>query len=75
VDGEALIVLADSAEVAVLNRIGSRIWELADGSRTVAEIVKIIVAEYETTPEQADRDVTSFIQQLVENRMLMLQDE
>jgi coenzyme PQQ biosynthesis protein PqqD len=74
VDGEALIVLADSGEVTVLNDVGSRIWELADGSRSVAEIVEAIVSEYDTTPEQAEADVRSFVHELVENQMLVLSE-
>jgi coenzyme PQQ biosynthesis protein PqqD len=72
VDGEALLVLADSGEVTVLNGVGSRIWELVDGSRSVGQIVDTIVTEYDTTREQAEQDVSSFIQELVDNKMLVL---
>jgi hypothetical protein len=75
VDGEAVIILADSGEVIVLNEIGSRIWELADSSRSIREIVEAIFAEYDTTREQAEQDVTSFIEELVKNEMLVLKDE
>jgi coenzyme PQQ biosynthesis protein PqqD len=75
VDGEALIVLADSGEVTVLNSIGSRVWELADGSRSVGEIVETIVAEYDTTREQAEQDVVAFLQELEQGKMLVLNDE
>ena len=74
VDGEALIVLADSGEVIVLNRVGSRLWELMDGSRSVGEIVEAIVTEFDTTQEQAEQDVGAFIRELVENRMLVLHE-
>lgn len=74
VDGEALIVLADSGEVTVLNEVGSRIWKLADGSRSVAEIIETIAAEYDTTPQQAQQDVESFVRELVENQMLVLSE-
>lgn len=75
IDGEAVIVLPESEEVNVLNEIGSCIWELVDGMRSVGEITEIIVAEYDITPEEAERDVGEFIQELVENKMLVLANE
>ena len=75
IEGEAVIVLPESGQVTVLNEVGSRIWELIDGTRSVGEITKMIVAEYDVTAEQAERDVNEFIQELVENEMLVLADE
>ncbi len=75
IDGEAVIVLPQSGQVTVLNEVGSRIWELIDGTRSVGEITEIIVAEYDVTAEQAERDVAEFIQELVENKMLVLADK
>jgi hypothetical protein len=75
IDGEAVIVLPESGQVNVLNEVGSRIWELIDGTRNVGEITKIIVAEYDVTAEQAERDISDFIQELVDNKMLVLADE
>ncbi len=75
IDGEAVIVLPESGQVTVLNEVGSRIWELIDGTRSVGEITEAIVAEYDVTAEQAERDVEEFIQELVENKMLVLSDE
>jgi len=75
IDGEAVIVLPESGQVNVLNEVGSRIWELIDGTRNVGEITEIIVAEYDVAAEQAERDISDFIQELVDNKMLVLADE
>ncbi len=75
IDGEAVIVLPESSQVNVLNQVGSRIWELIDGIRSVGEITEAIVAEYDVTAEQAEQDVDEFIQELVGNKMLVLADE
>jgi hypothetical protein len=74
VDGEAVVILADSGNVNVFNPVGTRIWELADGSRSVRQIADAIAAEYEVTPEVALQDVTEFVQKLVETLALTLQD-
>lgn len=74
IDGEALLVLADAGEVAVLNGVGSRIWQLADGSRSIDDIITVIVAEYDTTADEAGRDVVNFIEQLVKEHILVLSE-
>jgi hypothetical protein len=74
VEGTAVIVLADLGEVNVLNPVGTRVWELMNGARTVQEIVNTIVAEYQVTPEQALQDVQAFLQVLIDASALTLQD-
>jgi len=72
VDGEAVVILADSGEVNVLNPVGTRIWELADGTRSVQQIADAIAEEYQVTPQNALQDVTEFLQLLIDARALTL---
>jgi Coenzyme PQQ synthesis protein D (PqqD) len=72
VASEAVIVLPDQAKVKVLNEVGARIWELADGSRSVAEIVAQITSEYQVEASEAQDDTLAFIDDLVERDMLRL---
>lgn len=69
-EGDAIIVLPDGARITHLNRVGSRVWELMDGERTVSQIADVICGEFETTREQAERDVRDFIGTLAEHGML-----
>jgi hypothetical protein len=66
VDGSAVIVLADTGEVTVLNPVGTRVWELVDGLRSVGDIARMIEAEYEVGWEQAQQDVYDFVKTLAE---------
>jgi len=75
VDGSAVIVLADSGQVNVLNPIGTRVWELADGTRSGQDIVNALVAEYTVSADTAMRDVEQFVQSLVDANVLTLQDQ
>ena len=63
-DGEAVVVLPTQGRVKVLNEVGARVWELADGRRTVAEIVEILTGEYAADPEVIEQDVVAFLEQL-----------
>ena len=74
VDGAAVIVLADSGLVQVLDEIGTRVWELMDGSRTVAQVVQAIENEYEVSLEQATRDVVELTQNLLDAQAIVLKD-
>jgi hypothetical protein len=65
VDGQAVIVLADSGEVQILNDVGTRIWELIDGNRNIQGIITTIIDEFEVSPQEAQKDVESFLQELV----------
>ena len=70
IDGEAMVVLPEKGEVKVLNNVGSRIWELMDGSATIEEISKIICMEYEVEEKNAISDVMDFLKELGDNGML-----
>ncbi len=72
VEGSAVVVLADAGEVNVFNSVGTRIWELADGSRTVQQIIESIVAEFDVSSERATADVFEFLQSLVDARAVIL---
>ncbi len=73
-DGAALIVLADSGEVNVLDPVGTRIWELIDGARNIEGIAAVICEEYDVTLERALQDVEEFVQQLVDAKALVLNE-
>jgi hypothetical protein len=74
VDESAVIVLADSGEVTVLNAVGTRVWELVDGSRSVGEIIQIVESEYEAAAEQVHADVVGFIESLAEAGAITLEE-
>jgi hypothetical protein len=75
VEGEEVIVLPKTGQVAVLNDVGTRIWALADGRHSLQDIVDTIVEEFDVTPERAGRDVAAFARELVEKKMLELTTE
>ena len=69
-EGQATIVLPDGSYIHVLNEIGSRVWDLMDGIRSVKEIAAVIAGEFETSPEEAERDVIEFVEELSSHNML-----
>ncbi len=50
----------------VLNEVGSRIWELIDRGRSVQQIEQLLLEEFDTTPEQLEKDLLQLLGQLQE---------
>lgn len=62
--GEAFVLDASLQTLHSMNETGSRIWELIDGRRGLAEIAEIIAGEFEVSPETAGKDVEEFLLEL-----------
>ena len=69
VDEVILVPLRDSVaemeSLYSLNEVGARVYDLIDGSRTVRQIIAVIVQEFEADAEQVKGDVVQFLQQLL----------
>ncbi len=70
IEGEAVILSLDTKAFRGLNPVGSRVWELIDGRRSVDEIVEVIVREFDVTHEQAARDVQAFVRELLDKGLV-----
>ena len=64
IDGKAIVITIDRNQLHVLNDVGTRIWQLADG-RSLSEIVEALVGEFEVQRERATADVFRFVEQLL----------
>jgi len=65
-----LVVLPMKREIKVLNPVGIMVFGLIDGTRSEAEIARIVADEFEVSPEDAARDVSAFLDELRGNGML-----
>lgn len=64
IDDEAILVDAPQGIFRVLNAVGSRIWELADGEVNLEEVSQAIAGEFGVDSTQALRDVVEFVSEL-----------
>jgi len=56
--------VADLGSIYTLTEVGAYIWEQMDGQRTTAEILALMVAQFEVAEEEAQKDLMEFIQRL-----------
>jgi hypothetical protein len=68
--GEAVIITPAENKVRMLNTVGSRVWELADGTRTVDEIAGVLAGEFDVDLAQAQESATQFIDELAAKGLL-----
>lgn len=74
IEGEAAVITPQDSTLHTFNGVGTRILELADGTRSMRQIVEVIVAEYEVEPEIAESDARAFVSELVQKQVLVLKD-
>jgi hypothetical protein len=65
-----IIVLPETGKVIVLNEVGSRIWSLIDGKKTINEIASTIEMEYNHPSKNIHSDAIGFIEDLLEKGIL-----
>ena len=70
VDDECIIVDPQGSQATVLNPVGTRIWELADGKRTIASIVDQILIEYRVERPRAEADAREFVDELIRRKLI-----
>ena len=70
IEGEAVILSLDTKVLRGLNPVGSRVWDLIDGQRSVEEIAGLIVKEFDVERSQADQDVRGFVQELLDKGLV-----
>ena len=72
IEGEILAVDPRSSFVYVLNGVGSRVWELADGGRTIDEITRIIDAEFQGEKAALKEDIDEFVRELFRQKLISI---
>jgi len=69
-DGEAVIIVPSEQMVNVLNPVGSRIWDLADGRKSIGQIAEMLAQEFDVSYETALKDAIEFTGDLAEKKMM-----
>jgi hypothetical protein len=70
-DGEAVLLDIESGEYFALNTVGSRIWELCDGTKSTADIVSVICTEFDAAEDIVTADVAEILSELEQVGLLV----
>ncbi len=52
--------------IYTLNKVASRVWEMFDGKRALAEIKKQLLKEFDTTPKEINKKLQKLLKDLKE---------
>jgi coenzyme PQQ synthesis protein D (PqqD) len=64
IDGETVLLRTRENELLGLNPVGGRIWELADGTRSIDQIVDTVAADFRVPAEITRADALRFLEEL-----------
>lgn len=70
VGGETVILDLASGTYYGLDPVGARIWQLMAGGQTLAEVCDVMLAEYDVTREDIERDVLALVQTLLDKQLV-----
>jgi Coenzyme PQQ synthesis protein D (PqqD) len=73
-DGEAVIVSPEDSMLHTLNRVGTLIWEAADGRTTLEAIVGRVCDIFEVDHATAARDAAAFVERLRVRGLLTIRE-
>ena len=78
--GETILVpirgnLADMQQIFTLNPVGAYIWEQLNGENQLADILEILLERFDTTRDQAEKDILEFIEQVEEKGLVYSKTE
>jgi hypothetical protein len=74
-EGEAVVVRQDVAQVFVLSEVGARVLELLDGKRKLIAVRDLLLLEYEVDETQLEQDLNKYINRLKEAGIIHCSEE
>ena len=74
-NGEAVVLSLANGRYYGMNGVGARIWELVQEPRSVEEIERSILLEYEVEPDVCRQQVSDFLRQMEAEDLLVVVNE
>lgn len=70
-DNELLLLNARTGHYYTLDDVGSTVWNLCDGSRTVSQVVAAIVEEFDAPAATIEADVLALLRDLTDEQLVL----
>ncbi|MHB1389865.1 MAG: PqqD family protein [Thermoleophilia bacterium] len=67
---DAVLLHVQRGDYYSLNKVGARLWVLADGRKCIRELAGEITKEFEITQEEAERDIIELADQLAKEGLV-----
>ena len=73
--GEAVILSLQNGKYYGLNPVGVTIWKLLQTPSTIADIQRTVLSEYDVEPEIAAKEIATFLDMMVEEKLIKVLNE
>jgi hypothetical protein len=70
--GTLVLLDLDGGQYYSLDEVSARVWELCDGEHGVDGIVEAISAEYDAPVETIYEDVLAFLEEMMDEKLLVV---
>jgi hypothetical protein len=72
--GEEIVILdLASGTYFGLDPVGARIWQLLSEGRVLAEVCELMLAEYDVSRDEIERDLSELLDSLVEKGLIRIE--
>lgn len=75
IDGEAIVITPHDSTLHTLNTTATYIWDRADGTRTLEDIAREMLAEFEVDEGALKADALAFVEEAVAKGLMQVSDE
>ena len=69
--GTVVLLDLDGGQYYSLDEVSARVWEMCDGEHAVGGIVEAISAEYDAPVETIEEDVLAFLEEMLDEKLLV----
>ncbi len=73
--GETVLMSLERGNYYGLGESGTRIWELLEAPLSIARLCDHLTAEYDVERASCERDVTAYLQRLIEEQLVAIVDD
>jgi hypothetical protein len=71
VTGKQVLLDLDDGQYYALDEVSGRIWDLCDGTNSVAAVVDTVCREYDAPAATVEEDVAAFLGEMAEEKLLL----
>ena len=73
-ENEVFIIEQDANKIRLFNKLGSFLWQLFDGKKTIHQVVSLVCDRFDVAEEVARADTMEFVETLLSQNLIKLKD-
>ena len=71
IDGEAIIINLANGVYYSMDKVGALVWERLQAGYTLDDVIRVVTATYDVSPEQAESNVVELVEELLQENLVV----